>query len=886
MAMRGLQVRVPVYILLGGAVICLFDFLNSRHMLHDDLVRRTVRSFAATSDGAARFISGLDPGGTRGTADAALAQMVQLRLADRAAVVAADGRVLAQHDAGHAEAARVRSDDATATARARLAPGATRADRHATDLVAAVAPLPGGWRGEPAWVLMQCDLGPNLARIDGLLLREFAMNGLLVLAVSLMMLLMLRSRLLRPAERLAAVADAFAAGDRTARTGITGEDEVFRAARAFDRMADRVVEQERAIAAEQAKFIEVIEKLPVGVVLVDARERRLIIGNARWREMFGIAAAPGADLAPYIQDWKVERLDGSPMTHAEMATPQVLRTGQPVTVSDIVYVRPDGQRVPHVVHAVPVSFGGGDRFDAVAVVTLDRRELVHLLDELRAWERRFERVAAATGQLVFEWDLVQGTIRRSGSSLQVLGYALGEAAEPALVAWHERIHPDDRERVQRRLDHCIATGEPFAEEYRFRHGRGHWIVIRDQGFLDREDGRSVRMYGTMSDVTARHALEEQLRQAQKMETVGTLAGGIAHDFNNQLTGVIGHLDLASDTLGPDDPRLVHIQVARRAAMRCAELTRGLLAFSRQLESHPRATDVAGLVTESVELLTRMLPASIRIGTRLAEGLPPAMVDPVQVQQVLFNLCINARDAMPAGGELEIGLASVAVDEPARRHADARRGLFLELRVRDHGGGISADVLPRIFEPFFTTKPVGEGTGLGLSMAYGIVRKHQGWIEVESSPTGTTFRVLLPATQCTDAVAAVAPAPDAAGGHGETVLVVDDEPVVRELALVSLRQAGFHAVGAADGEAAVAFVRDHPGTIAAVVLDMVMPGGGGEQVLPRLRALRPGLPVVLSSGYAPTTEGRLAGAAGWLPKPWGPSQLIEAVLAAQRGAIPA
>jgi signal transduction histidine kinase len=227
----------------------------------------------------------------------------------------------------------------------------------------------------------------------------------------------------------------------------------------------------------------------------------------------------------------------------------------------------------------------------------------------------------------------------------------------------------------------------------------------------------------MTDVTAQRETEAQLRQAQKMETVGTLAGGVAHDFNNQLTGVIGHLDLLERSLGAGDERAEHARIARIAAERCAELTRGLLAFSRRCTAGHSGVAQRGRA-ESVQLLRRVLPATSR---RAGPDRPPS-VDITQIQQVLFNLCINARDAMPAGGRLVLRTERVTVTEGDRRHPDSYAGDFVRLEVRDTAEAIPAEAMARIFEPFFTTKPVGEGTGLGLSMAYGIVSKHSGWIE--------------------------------------------------------------------------------------------------------------------------------------------------------------
>lgn len=875
-----LLVTIPIIIFAGGAVICAFDYANSRYLMRRDIGAESARSLSQLASETARLLGRFAPGEAAIRADQALSQIAQLHQADRVAVVDRDGNLLASHESPRAGGSRVPAVDAAHSARQLMASGVPAVNTSTDDVVSAIARLEQGWKGQAAFLLVQRDERTRFEQIDGVLVQEFTLNMVLVLVVSGMMALRLRSRLLLPTSRLAATAERIASGDRTARVGMTGHDEVSRAAQAFDRMADKIAATELALEAERRKVMAVLEILPVGVIIMDRDSRHAVFANARWRELFGIDVRPGDDVFERLSQCRRERMDGTPVTMEHLAAPQALRLGRPVTVSDVVHVREDGTRIPHVVHAVPVRLGDSCDFDAVVSVTLDRRELVELLDEVRSWERRYEKVAAATGQIVFEWDLERRTVRRSGSSVEVIGHEAFPDLDTEWTYWREHVHVDDRDRVTRYLTHKLETGESFDEEYRFRHGRGHWIILRDRGFFEFENGRPVRMYGTMDDVTEQRALEEQLRQAQKMETVGTLAGGIAHDFNNALTGVIGHLDLAGEETPAEDPRGEHIRIARQAAQRCAELTRGLLAFSRQLDSHPRPTNLEHLVRESVELLRRMLPSTVRLEVAAAPGLPAALVDPVQVQQVLFNLCINARDAMPNGGRIRVRLGLVELDSPGAQHADARPGRHLELTVEDTGCGITAEIVPRIFEPFFTTKPVGSGTGLGLAMAYGIVRKHHGWIEVESTPeVGTRFRVYLPATIEPEAEAPAEARRSPVLAHGETVLVADDEPVVRGLAVSALRGAGFHVLEASDGEMALRAIENHPGPLALAVLDLMMPGRSGGEVYRELQARSPGVPVVFSSGFTATELSGLESSAVFLPKPWTSVELIEAVRAA-------
>jgi len=709
---------------------------------------------------------------------------------------------------------------------------------------------------------------------------QIAIAGLVLIALIALCL----DRWLRvPAARLAGTADRIAAGDRTARADLRGSDELARAGQAFDRMAADVERTERELRASRGSFDTILQSLPVGVLVVNRHDWTAEFVNMRWKELFLADLHPGDDVRERLLRTRIVRADGSPYPFEDLATSQVLRTGRPAVARDLVLIREDGERVPHIASAAPVSLRGGPEFDAAIVVLQDRRELARLGEELEVWERRFEEVIEATGQLLFEWDLDTDVVRRSANFEKVFGY--GVVDEPtARAEWRARLHPEDRERTLAEMDSAVRTGQPYDVEYRLRHGDGRWIFMRHRGFFHPgREGRPSRMFGSILDITAQKELEEHVRQAQRMETVGTLAGGIAHDFNNQLTGVIGHLELLGTGMAEDDPRLEHVGVARAAAERCAELTRGLLAFSRRLASHPRTAAVNPLVEESTQLLRRVLPATIALEAQLAPDLPPALVDAVQIQQVLFNLCLNARDAMPEGGPLVITTRVTDVTDCSGRPAAARTGRFVEIAVRDAGSGIAPDVLPRIFEPFYTTKPVGEGTGLGLAMVYGIVSNHGGWIEVESPPGGgSCFRVLLPAAALAPEGEPPRETSEARAGRGELVLVVDDESIVREVAVRALAGAGYRTRTAANAEEALLRFREAP-AVDAVLLDVMMPGRGGLQVLSDLLAIDPRVRVVLTSGFSPNAATQDSGAAGFLQKPYTPDALVRAVHAAIAGA---
>jgi two-component system cell cycle sensor histidine kinase/response regulator CckA len=387
----------------------------------------------------------------------------------------------------------------------------------------------------------------------------------------------------------------------------------------------------------------------------------------------------------------------------------------------------------------------------------------------------------------------------------------------------------------------------------------------------------------LADVTRFKDLEEQLRQGQKMEAIGRLAGGVAHDFNNLLTAILGNANLLEHQLPPTDPGGELVRSIEQAGLRAAELTRQLLGFARQALLWLKPLDLNTAVAEAVAIVRRTLDPRIVVETRPAAGLWLVRADAGQINQVLLNLCLNARDAMPEGGRLTLATANrVLTEEDVRGVLDGRRGEFVCLSIADTGQGIAPELLPRIFEPFFTTKGPGKGTGLGLAMVFGIIRQHQGWVVCHSTVgQGTRFEVYLPRLE-----GVPERPPDSAsarpGGAG-TVLVVEDQDLVRTMAVTLLRRNGFEVLTAEDGQAGLEVFGRERQRIDVVLLDLTMPRMSGREVLRHLRQTDPGVRVVFTSGFADTARGELAdeGAQGFLAKPYREHDLVEAVRAAFR-----
>ena len=464
----------------------------------------------------------------------------------------------------------------------------------------------------------------------------------------------------------------------------------------------------------------------------------------------------------------------------------------------------------------------------------------------------------------------------------LLGFSPEEwMARPRL--WYEQIHPDEREHVLNEEAHSRETGEAVAHEYRMLTRNGEVIWFNDRAIVVRDAaGQPQCLHGVMFDISARKRLEEQVLQSQKVEAVGRLAGGVAHDFNNILTTITGYSELMLMKFQRDDPLRKQAEEIQRAADKAASLTRQLLAFSRKQTLQPRVLDLSCVVADLEKMLRRLIGEDVELQTIHDPAVGHVKADPAQIGQVIMNLAVNSRDAMPTGGRLTIGVANARLDtEYARHHEGVLPGEYVMLTVCDTGAGMSREVQAHLFEPFFTTKPQGQGTGLGLATCYGIIKQSGGHISVYSEPgKGTTFKIYLP--RVLDAVEPAVPPvtlPELPTGD-ETVLVAEDEPAVREFAAGMLRDLGYTVLEAGNGEEGRQVMRQHPeGEIDLVFTDVVMPQMGGKQFADWINSERPGTRVLFSSGYtadAIVRHGVLEEGIAFLEKPYTPAALARKV----------
>ncbi len=381
-----------------------------------------------------------------------------------------------------------------------------------------------------------------------------------------------------------------------------------------------------------------------------------------------------------------------------------------------------------------------------------------------------------------------------------------------------------------------------------RGGPSRTVLVSGQPLQDAR-GRNLGAVVAMHDITERKQLEGQLRQGQKMEAVGRLAGGIAHDFNNLLNVITGYGEMLAERIPAGDPMSSKVDQIRKAANRAASLTRQLLAFSRKQVIEPRVLDLNDLLAEIDKMLRRMIGEDIELTTLQGPSLGRIKADPGQIEQIVMNLVVNARDAMPQGGKLSLETGNVDLDQGyARRHAGARAGPYVALTVSDTGVGMDAETQSHIFEPFFTTKEMGKGTGLGLATVYGIVKQNGGYIEVQSSPNrGTTFRIYLPRVQERADASRTRETQDPPRGT-ETILVVEDETAVRQVVREALQGFGYTVLETGEPEDGLAICAAHPGPIHLLIADVVMPRMNGRLLAQQLTLKRPDMKVLYMSGY--------------------------------------
>jgi PAS domain S-box-containing protein len=535
-------------------------------------------------------------------------------------------------------------------------------------------------------------------------------------------------------------------------------------------------------------------------------------------------------------------------------------------------------------------------------------DLIAEQNKLRDSEAQFHTLADAIPQLSWMVRPDGGVFWYNQRWYEYTGTTLEEMQG---WGWQKVVHPEHVARVTKHVQHVLETGEPWEETFplRGKDGEYRWFLARALPIRDPE-GRIVRWFGAGTDITEQRRAEEEVRQinedlenrvaqrteehrkleaqliqSQKMEAVGRLAGGVAHDFNNLLTVILGFSEMVREQVKGDQQTLEAVGEVIQAAQRAAALTSQLLAFSRRQVSTPRVTSLNEVVQNIDKMLRRIIGEDIQLSTRLSPELAPARIDPIHIEQVILNLAVNSRDAMPEGGKLAIETANVDLSGAAEEHGGVAPGPYVMLAVSDTGIGMDAATLSRMFEPFFTTKEQGKGTGLGLSTVYGIVKQNGGEIQVYSEPGhGTTFKIYFPTVaEHADALPGESPQAELVSAT-ETVLLVEDEDQVRHLAQKLLARQGYRVLEASSGRSALALAREHRERIDLLLTDVVMPQMSGPDLAREVRSSHPEIRVLFMSGYTDTAfalQGTLPVGTPFVQKPFTSADLQRKVREALR-----
>jgi len=500
-------------------------------------------------------------------------------------------------------------------------------------------------------------------------------------------------------------------------------------------------------------------------------------------------------------------------------------------------------------------------------------------EELRRSEERFRLVAQATKDVLWDWEIRSGKIWRSETFWEHFGYPPKDS-EPDMAAWKDLLHPEDRDRVWIGFQTALSRrSDSYEVEYRFLRADDSYAVVLDRAYVVyNEAGEPTRAIGAVSDLSDRRELEEQFRQAQKMEAVGRLAGGVAHDFNNILMVITAYTEIMRDRLSAEDELQKNIVQVLNAANKAASLTYQLLAFSRKQVLAPLIIDLNNVVEDTSKMIHRLIGEDIELNVLLSEALWQVKADQGQIVQVLMNLCVNARDAMRDGGELRIETKNVSVDaEAASRYPTFVPGDYAALVVSDNGTGMTKEVQSHLFDPFFTTKELGRGTGLGLSTVYGIIKQSGGYIWVDTEVgRGSSFSIYFPAVDA-PLMSVITPEIKDAEGQGEIILLVEDDEALRNSLSTYLALHGYKLLEASNGAQALHIASQHAGSIQVLITDMLLPILSGAEVAREVAKISPRAVTLYMSGY---TDRELSGydpaklRTGFLQKPFALQTLLE------------
>ena len=620
---------------------------------------------------------------------------------------------------------------------------------------------------------------------------------------------------------------------------------------------------ERALAKSEARYRDLVENSGLFMGTHDAEGYILsanqffykFLGFERLEEIIGRRLSDF--LSPRSQNLFQDYLD------------QILTKGR--TSGTMSFVSPQGE-------TIALEYSNTLYLDApdqaiVRCIARDVTDQARAEAALQESEQRLRFALDAAGLGAWEWKIDADKIVVDDFAQRLFGEISG-----GLEAYLAKIHPDDREQVKRKLEQVLRTKENYHLEFRITNpdGQIHWLEAQSRLVCDSE-GRPLRIVGVMRDITERKRLEAEIYRAQRLESIGALASGIAHDLNNVLAPILMALHTLQQRF-TDENSQRWLSLIHKSAERGRDLVEQMIAFAKGASGERTPLLLNHIVGDLVKILHETLPKNVELEVRLPEDLWNITGDATQIHQVLMNLCINARDAMPRGGQLMISTENLELgEEEVRMHPDVRAGRFIRITVADTGSGISPQIIDRIFDPFFTTKEKGKGSGLGLSTALGIVRGHGGFVDVQSEiAQGARFEVYLPARQIALSNAAESQPQEPLNGQGELILLIDDEPDICEVAKHTLESCGYRVIAAHDGQEAIELYRRYQREIQVVLTDMMMPNLDGPTTIRTLRNIDPHVKIIATSGMRSTgqfAEAAEFGVSTFLLKPYTADKLL-------------
>jgi PAS domain S-box-containing protein len=679
--------------------------------------------------------------------------------------------------------------------------------------------------------------------------------------------------------------NAFSEGNMDARSGIASQDEIGSLAQAFNHMASRLIEREGKLFETQRLLEFTLEQSPIPILVVGS-DRKIQSFNTACRKILGLkdegALHPGTSLMDIRMTWKDYDNSGNRIP-PEQSPLMLALDGKNTHNLEMKIVRNDGVENWVMATGIPVKDDKGDII-AAFVAFPDITERKKAEERLRESEERFRRIAENAKDMIYRMKLPDGQYDYvSPASLEIFGYTPEEFYKTPLLI-RKIIHPDWETYFQEQWADLQKGTQPPVYEYQAIHKSGETRWIHQRNVLVKNGrGEPVAMEGIVTDLTrAKRAEEEKtkleadLRQAQKMEAMGTLAGGIAHDFNNILAAIIGYSELAREDIPESSHAREEIDEVILAGKRARDLVKHILAFSRKTEKNRFPVKIQPLAEEVLNLLRATLPSTIEIRKNFDPLCGNILADPTQIHQILLNLCTNAAQAMDEkGGILEVTLSREEMGGPGEQAPSTH----VKLTVKDTGTGIEAHLLDKIFDPYFTTKEYGKGSGMGLAVVHGIVNAHQGSIHVESTPgVGTAFHVYFP--ESLEESPEEEPSIMEYSTRGaESILVVDDEKSITDMTKHRLERLGYQVTVKTDSTEALSLFRSAPKTFDLVITDQTMPKLTGEQLADELMQIRKDIPIILCTGYSSKMDpnkARNMGIKAFLMKPVDKNELAATI----------